>query len=240
MYPFILGSSHIAYSDSKFQPFTTIRHNECELLLSESATAKSCSKCEAYRKTLHAMASCYHKQQKVCDNKTSPQSHTNYRFCSPVDKAQRLYRMHNAIHASKKQVQKLKAKIAEISERRAAQVSKEMIFWRSCGKMSRKLARNILQTHFHSFLGSRRWKVHPWRMHAWHSLMVKWCLYLQHKSSGADELVRESGVIKLPSQRTLKDYTHYIQATPGFSPKVDQQLMEAAEIATYVLVFMSP
>ena len=66
----------------------------------------------------------------------------------------------------------------------------------------------------------------------WHPLMVKWCLYLQHKSSGAYELMRESGVIKLPSQRTLKDYTHYIQATPGFSPKVDQQFMEAAEIAT--------
>ena len=66
----------------------------------------------------------------------------------------------------------------------------------------------------------------------WHRLMVKWCLYLQHKSSGAHELMRECGVIKLPLQRTLKDYTHYIQATPGFSPKVDQQLMEAAEIAT--------
>ena len=75
-----LRGSRIAYVDSKFQPFTTIRHNECELLLPESATAKSCSKCEAYRKMLHAMASRYHKQQKVCHNKTSPQSHTNYRF----------------------------------------------------------------------------------------------------------------------------------------------------------------
>ena len=40
----------------------------------------------------------------------------------------------------------------------------------------------------------------------WHPLMVKWCLYLQHKSSGAYELLRESGVIKLPSQhsRTIR------------------------------------
>lgn len=144
--------------DSKFQPFTTIRHNECELLLPESATAKSCSKCEAYRKTLHAMASRYHKQQKACDDKTSPQSHTNYRFLSPLEKAQRLYRMHNAIHASRKQVQKLKAKIADISERRAVQVSKEMhdVFRRSCGKMSHKLARNTLQNHSHTFFGSSR------------------------------------------------------------------------------------
>ena len=27
----------------------------------------------------------------------------------------------------------------------------------------------------------------------WHPLMIKWCLYLQHKSSGAYELVRDSG-----------------------------------------------
>ena len=144
MYPFILGSSHIAYVDSKFQPFTTIRHNECELLLSGSVTAKSCSKCEAYRKTLHAMASRYHKQQKACDDKTSPRSHTNYRFLSPVEKAQRLYRMHNAIQASKKQVQKLKARIAEISERKATQVSKEMhddlskIMWENVSQIGKE------------------------------------------------------------------------------------------------------
>ena len=110
MYPFIFRKqSYIAYVDSKFQPFTTIWH-ECELLLSESATAKSCSKSEAYWKTLHAMASHYHKQQKACDDKTSPWSHTNYQFLSTVEKAW-LYRMHNAIHASKKRVWKHKVKI---------------------------------------------------------------------------------------------------------------------------------
>ena len=66
----------------------------------------------------------------------------------------------------------------------------------------------------------------------WHSLVVKGCFYLQQKSSGAYELLRESGIIKLPLQRMLKDYTHHIRAAPGFSPKVDHQLMESAEITT--------
>ena len=39
-------------------------------------------------------------------------------------------------------------------------------------------------------------------------------------------------MIKLPSQRTLKDYSHFVTATAGFSTPIDQQLMEAAEIAT--------
>ncbi len=42
-------------------------------------------------------------------------------------------------------------------------------------------------------------------------------------------LVRSS-VLKLPSKRTLRDYTHYTEAAPGFSAKVDSMLMRAAKV----------
>ena len=64
----------------------------------------------------------------------------------------------------------------------------------------------------------------------WHPLMIKWCLYLRYKSSGAYELLRESGCVKLPSQRTLRDYTHVIKKATGFSLELDAQLMKAADI----------
>lgn len=60
--------------------------------------------------------------------------------------------------------------------------------------------------------------------------MIRWCIYLRHKSSGAYDLLRESGVVSLPSQRTLRDYTHYIPPSTGFSSEVDQQLIAAAQI----------
>ena len=66
----------------------------------------------------------------------------------------------------------------------------------------------------------------------WDPLMIRWCLYLRHLSSSAYEMLRESGVIRLPSQRTLRDYTYYTKATTGFSDEVDRQLMEAAKIHT--------
>lgn len=78
----------------------------------------------------------------------------------------------------------------------------------------------------------------------WDPLMVKWCLYLHHKSSSAYELLRESGCIVLPSQRTLRDYTHYVKATEGFSIEVDVQLGHAAKIESceeyekYVIMLM--
>ena len=43
---------------------------------------------------------------------------------------------------------------------------------------------------------------------------------------------RNSGCIRLPSQCTLRDYTHYIQAESGFSEDIDKMLMEATHVNT--------
>ena len=43
-------------------------------------------------------------------------------------------------------------------------------------------------------------------------------------------MLRESGCIKLPSQRTLRDYTYYVRCATGFSADLDQQLKTAAKI----------
>ena len=62
----------------------------------------------------------------------------------------------------------------------------------------------------------------------WHPLMIRWCLSLRHQSQKAYDKVRE--VLHLPSQRTLRDYTHYCTGNPGFSTAVYEQLMSAAGI----------
>ena len=63
----------------------------------------------------------------------------------------------------------------------------------------------------------------------WHPLIIKWCLYLQHLSSGAYETLRTSSILKLPSQRTLRDYTHYIKSSCKFSNEIDNDLIRAAD-----------
>lgn len=40
------------------------------------------------------------------------------------------------------------------------------------------------------------------------------------------------GVLSLPSQRTLRDYTHYIKSTCGFSDDIDEDLMHVAEYSS--------
>ena len=51
-----------------------------------------------------------------------------------------------------------------------------------------------------------------------------------YRSSGAYETLRESGCLRLPSQCTLRDYTHYVEAAAGFSHQVDMMLHKAAKV----------
>ena len=65
----------------------------------------------------------------------------------------------------------------------------------------------------------------------WHPAIVKWCLHLKFISSGAYHALRQSGIIILPSERTLRDYTHWMPAKVGFMPEVDAQLVKEASIS---------
>ena len=61
----------------------------------------------------------------------------------------------------------------------------------------------------------------------WHPVMIKWALYLQHQSSSSYETLRSSSCLSLP----LRDYSHCIKASAGFSDDVHMQLVRAPEVA---------
>ena len=60
--------------------------------------------------------------------------------------------------------------------------------------------------------------------------MIRRCLNLKLISSGAYGALRSSGVLVLPSERTLRDYTHWVKAASGFIEDVDKQLMDDTKI----------
>ena len=80
------------------------------------------------------------------------------------------------------------------------------------------------------------------RARRWHPVFIKWCLYLRHLSGKAYELVCDSGCVQLPSQRTLRDYTHHISTTIGLSVQVDEMLLDIAnleeDVNRYVFLIM--
>ena len=64
----------------------------------------------------------------------------------------------------------------------------------------------------------------------WHPLFVRWCLNIMLTSSKTYEILKDSGFIYLPSQRTLKDYTHWTKLKPGFNADVFNFLKGEAKV----------
>ena len=100
----------------------------------------------------------------------------------------------------------------------------------------RKESQTIIDTHSSDSFQHTFWEqkhkaasVSSSKGMCWHPLMIQFCLHLQHMSSGAYEVLRDSGVIKLPSQHTLRDYTHYAKAQVGFSSEVDKMLIQVVK-----------
>ena len=64
------------------------------------------------------------------------------------------------------------------------------------------------------------------RQMRWHPVMIRWCLNLKLLSTSAYHALRMSGFVKLPSERTLRDYMHYVKARTGFQEDVEAELVK--------------
>lgn len=143
--------------------------------------------------------------------------------------------LHGAVRRNEKQVKYWKEKLSEVMKMRS--VSMDDSISNDLHTIMTKENDSILQNFPEGSFGRVFWKQQleaaskkDKRGMRWDPLMVKWCIYLRHKSSGAYEHLRDSGCIALPSQRTLRDYTYYVKATVGFSTEVDEQLGCAAKL----------
>ncbi len=229
------GTRIVAYRDAKLTPFATIRHCKYCVLLPEGAKPDSCTECNRYRCQLRAMLSNKKSKQPSAD-RTHPSSHTTYRALSTPEKIERMHRLHSLQRNTVKQLERLKVKLAEAVERNSTSVDEQ-----THEDLTSIVAESsYVESAYHSGSFQRVfWEQQKQanlckdaRSRRWHPLMIKWCVYLRHLSSKAYNTLRDSGCVVLPSQRTLRDYTHYVAATIGFSSAVDQQIMEKAEIHT--------
>ena len=64
----------------------------------------------------------------------------------------------------------------------------------------------------------------------WHPALIKWCLHLKFKSTSAYHALQTTGVLTLPSERTLFDYSHWIKREVGFQQKVNEQLIDETDL----------
>ncbi len=199
--------------------------------MSPESRTDRCKPCTEHRNILRVQES----RATSSAGRTDPGSHANYRTLTSLEKDKRLRNLHSLVMSSRKQVDRLRAKLSTISESRGVEVDDTV--HSDLQSIMTSESENVLKSFPEGSFARIFWEQqldaasrNDARGMRWHPLMVKWCLYLRHKSSGAYDTLRESGCIKLPSQRTLRDYTHYVKAIVGFSAEVDQQLFEAAKL----------
>ena len=66
----------------------------------------------------------------------------------------------------------------------------------------------------------------------WHPLILRWALNLKMRSSGAYHDMQSAGFITLPSERTLRDYTHFFRESSGFQVQVNDLLAKEASVSS--------
>jgi hypothetical protein len=54
----------------------------------------------------------------------------------------------------------------------------------------------------------------------WHPMMIRFAIMLRSQSASAYRTIRETGVLKLPGECILRDYTNYVQPQTGFNHEI--------------------
>jgi len=218
------GKHVVAYYD---QECLTIRHVDCPKKLPDSWTEKRCCFCKKYRdNVLRSSLSQWHKQQNQGCCATDTSSHVNFRYLATPEKIQRLTNLHKQLRNKDRHLAHLKSKLDKMIEDNGVKVDREM-HNDLLAIMDKKPKEN--DNPFFSVFWQQQVKafsLKSTRQMKWHPAMIRWALYLHHKSSGCYKTLRNSGIIHLPSERTLCDYKHFAPSEPGFSASNDQQLLE--------------
>ena len=252
LYLFIMlycaGSNVNAYYDHNFN---TIRHSNCDWIIDSSSESTSCDSCKHFRNNyltgkLRALRN-RSEAQDVSSYEAS--SHVNYRYLDTPGKLHRMKNLHLKVRKQAAEIRSVKEKLQH--HLRGKGISIDNQAHEGLTQLMKVYTSQAMKEKDDESFHSIFWKqqllaasVKSKKRIRWHPLIIRWALYLHHRSSGAYEILRNSGVIQLPTSRTLRDYRHLSTSQAGFSAVADQQLLDLIQqvrpnnLAKYVLVVM--
>lgn len=207
----------------------TVRTSNCQLLVQDA----KCPACIHYRSSLCRI---YHRWIQLRSlQRQSSTSRTNLHWLNTPEKARRYTHLRTRLHAKSKEVKRLKDRIAALIEENGLLLESSLHsdFSEIMTQMTDKVHNECADNSFERIFWDQQLqsiKVKDKRQVRWHPAMIKWCLHLKYISSGSYHALRKAGIITLLSERTLRDYTHWMRAGVGFVPEVDKQLIEEADV----------
>ena len=173
--------------------------------------------------------------QGVSPNRSSSQSHTNYRHCNTAEMHARLADSHHVTRIESRALQRMKSKVDSHIESEALQVDQTMDG--NLRMIMNSQTQNVLSKYSEDSFQAIFWK-QQLKLSAckspngrrWHPLVMKWAMYLHHLSGKAYDTIRNSGILTLPSAQTLREYTHLSPTRVGFSADAERQLLDVLNL----------
>ena len=226
----------------------TIRHMSCHWLLPD-CDKQRCPVCIQYRESFLRSKS----RSVLSDTKkdgSEASSHVNYRYLDTPTKLRKIKTLHSLVRKQSRQIKTLQEKISNHIQASGIRINSKA--HDELSDLMQKYGKSVTEEYGEDSFQSIFWMQQMKALTAksktqirWHPVIIRWALYLHYKSSGAYETLRKSGVISLPTTRTLRDYRHFSShCQTGFTSTSDHQLLELikqrrpSHLARYVFLLI--
>ena len=211
--------------------FKTVRSANCEILVHGG----KCDDCKAYCPNLRSLRSRHKKQINLTPTKrTSAVSRVKFRYFNTPEKVARLSSCSTEAKVAKKEVKRLKERLKELGEKEGIYVNNDLHsdLTEIIGDQTNEVRKAFSPGTFARLFWEQQMEARctDSRQVRWHPMIIKWCLSIKLRSSSSYSAFSNSGVLVLPCDRTLRDYTHFVKAQAGFSLEVDKQLQREAKL----------
>ena len=214
----------------------SVRRTDCDLLCGRnSGFPVRCKSCNNFRCALRSTVS--RDQRQDGKDHTLSDSCTNYIYITSAEKDSRLKNMHTSLVSARQRNSALEAKIASLIKSHSLPLQDadaddiNSIISDVTPVVEEKFPLNtpqrILwdqQVQYNHLKDKRQMR--------WHPYVIRFALNLKYLSNSAYKAARLSGAIKLPSERTLADYTHWATPHSGVQLEFVEEFLRLLEDVT--------
>lgn len=204
-----------------------VRSNNCSIL----CLGVKCSACVEYRASLRMLYRRWSSRNLSEKSRIDARSHTNFRYLSTPEKTQRLKELQKKRKVCVKTTKRLQDRIAKLIVSNDITVDEGLNsdLTTIMEENTENINKNFPEGSFHRLFWEQQQEAlqaKDSRAIRWHPMMIRWCLHLKLLSSAAYDAVRSSGLLVLPSSRTLRDYTHITKHAIGIPAATTKQLVD--------------
>ena len=206
----------------------TVRSTSCSLLVNDADGR--CRSCTSFRSALRLM---WWRQRKA--DQSSSEFVSNSLLRTPQMR-QKFRRLANERKVSLQRIRRMAQKVALFADTNGVEVPPDQhddfigIFKSNGASVEESFPEGSFRRVFWD-QQLKSAKLKGSRGMRWHPLLIRWALNLRMKSSGAYHAMRTAGFITLPSERTLRDYTHVFENKVGFQFDVNDLLAAEAQLS---------